>query len=578
MGKLIHSFLPASSLENRIFKNLIVFAMIPLVFVAIFIYTYANQKNTKEYSDNIRGRLIECSNRINGTLEKNIDKSSNIIQNNYLIKNIQADYSDDLEQNMYFVDIISAMVGESFSDNVKSPFIIHAYNETLYAGKFVDRIDKTTADELIKKTMDSPATEIVWNPNLTVKKNKKYLTFYRNIIDYNKGSVAILEVNIPYSDIESDMDSIGTPDNGLLFSTNDNGDILHFGSKTKTEIKDISTITQNNYIIASGRLKNGHTITIAIPKKEIIRKNLGTLVVLSVSFLIGITVMLLASRITAQKITGNLKGFINRIKQDDNILLNEELIKINGNDEISVIKQKFKELISRMNELYQEMVGVKLENSSLEIELLQSRINPHLLYNSLAVIKWNALWSKDQKTAEMIDAMTRYYRTALNKGNNIISISSELDMINEYVKINEYAHSSGYNLEVDIEESVLSFYTLKHLLQPVVENSILHGLKGIRREARITIKGYMEESNIIFLVTDNGRGIEQETIDKILTLNYVANYGGYGIKNLIKRIQVYYGSNYGIGIKSEINSGTTVSIRIEALGEKELTERAKSLK
>jgi Predicted signal transduction protein with a C-terminal ATPase domain len=518
---------------------------------------------------------------INGTITKYIDKSSYIIMSQYLVKNIQMDYSGDLEQMMYFSDIVSVMVGESFNDYIKRPYIIYSYNKTLYEGKFIDSIDRVEGNELVDKAAKSKATEIIWDQKLTFKNNKKYLTFYRNIVDNNNKSIGVLEVNIPYSDIESDMDSIGMTEKGLIFSTNDNGEVLYFNNQTNKEITNISSITQNAYIIASDWLRLGQKntiaipqkITVAIPKSEVYRKSFETFVILSILFVIYILVMLLASRITAQKITRNLESFINRIKQNSNLILNEELIQIRENDEVSFIKQKFKELVSRMNEIYKEMVNVKLENSTLEIELLQSRINPHLLYNSLSVIKWNASWNKDQKTIEMIDAMTKYYRTALNKGNSIISISSELDMIKEYVKINVYAHSISYNLEVDVEDRVLAFYTLKHLLQPVVENSILHGLNGRGEGASIIVKGYMEQSDIVFKVIDNGRGMDQETIDRILNLNYVANYGGYGIKNLIKRIQVYYGSNHGIKIESEIGGGTTVTVRIEALGENELKER-----
>jgi len=550
--------------------------MIPFLMILVYVYSFMYYKNAKEYNDYLKSRLDECCNLINGALVGYIDKSSYIIENQYLIKNIQLDYSNDFERMMDFSNNISAMLGGSFSENIKSPFIIYTYNETLYFSKFIYRIEKEEEYELAERIKDLPATGILWEDELTVKKSQKYLTFYRNIVDF-KTSVGILEVNIPYSVVESYMDSIGLPVKGLIFSENEAGDVLHYNNQSSVKIENPSDINHRDFFIVSSKLKNGHNITAAIPKKELHLKNIRTLALLIALLIVYIFVVFLASWVSAQKITGSLEDFINKLKQDDNLLLNEDMIQIKGNDDIYIIKQKFKELVSRMNEIYKEMMNVKMENSSLEIELLQSRINPHLLYNSLSVIKWNALWNKDQKTVDMIDAMVHYYRIALNKGNSIISISSELEMIREYVKINIFAHSMDYQLDIEVEDNILKFYTFKHLLQPVVENSILHGLNGKSGDARIKIKGYLEANDIIFKIIDNGRGMDKETIGSILNMEYNSNYGGYGIKNLIKRIQLYYGNNYGITIESQVGVGTTVTIKIEALSEEELNLRRNPL-
>ncbi|MCD9023823.1 sensor histidine kinase [Cohnella silvisoli] len=575
LKQIWNSFFSASSLKNQIFRNLILFTTLPFIIIAIYIYVYSSQKNAKAADDEIRDKLNGSIQSINETLVKYIDKSSYIITNRYLIKNIQKDYSNDLEQMMYFLDNVSAMIGEPYSDNIKNPYIVHAFNETLYEGKFVEGSGSIQRNETVDKVKKLPATEIAWEPDLTVKNNFRYVTFYRNIVDFNR-SVAILEVNIPFQAIETGMGEIGSPEKGLIYSTDETGRLLYMNNRTSTGITDIRNVTPKHYKMVSGTIKSGYTITVAFPKRVLDMKNLETFALLILFFVFYIAVTLLASRITTQKMTSSLESFISKIKRNDHLLLQEDLIQIKGNDELSIIKQKFKELVSRMNEMYKEMVSVKLENSSMEMELLQARINPHLLYNSLSVIKWTALWNKDHNTAQIIDAMTKYYRTALSKGNNIISIASELDMIKEYVTIIRYAHSSKYELHIDMQEGIIDFYTLKHLLQPIVENSVLHGLNGQEEDARVTIKGYREQSDIVFEVIDNGRGMERETVEQILNLNFTASYGGYGIRNVIKRIHAYYGNDYGIQIESVIGNGTKVTVRIEALVENQLKERLQS--
>jgi sensor histidine kinase YesM len=282
--------------------------------------------------------------------------------------------------------------------------------------------------------------------------------------------------------------------------------------------------------------------------------------------------MFFASKYSTKRVTARLEIFIDKIGNDDALLLNEEPIQVSDDEEVMIIEEKFKELLSRINDLYAETVSIKLQKSAFELELLQSRINPHLLYNSLSVIKWNAQWNKDHKTIELIDSMVKYYRAALNKGNNIIKIEDELQMIKEYIKINEFSYSCKYEVRIDFDDRITGYYTIKHLLQPVVENSILHGLNGVEG-GKISIVGVMEGGDIIIYIGDNGNGMDRNKVEQITDINYNNIYGGYGIKNLVKRINMYYGSGYGLYIESQIGKGTTVTIRIKALGEKELVEK-----
>ncbi|RAV09937.1 sensor histidine kinase [Paenibacillus contaminans] len=562
-------------IRNKIFRNLILFTSVPFLIIAVYLSVYTYQKNTMEVRGELTDKLNRTVDAINETIVKYIDKSSYIITNKYLINNIDKDYSYDLEQMFYFIDNVNAMIGEAYTGNVKSPYIIHAYNEKLFEGKFFESMAGLEGHEAVARARLAAPTEIVWEPEPTIKNDLPYLTFYRNIVN-TTNSVGILEVNIPYKALETIMDSMGVPDNGIIYSSLPDGRPMHKANRPDGNEIDPGRVSADDYFMASSQVKNGSTITIATPRQAVYLKNALAFAVVAASFLAYILVMLLASRMTAQKITNNMENFINKLKRNDDMLLHEELIQIKGSDEVSILKLKFKDLVSRMNEMYKEMMSVKLENNAMEVELLQARINPHLLYNSLSVIKWTALWNKDRNTVELIDAMTKYYRTALNKGNNIISISSELDMIREYVKINRFAHSADYALHIDVQEEILAFHTLKHLLQPIVENAVLHGLNGLEEEARIVINGYLEERDIVFEVIDNGRGMDRDTVGELLNFSYAASFGGYGIRNVMKRIQTYYGGDYGLRIESAIGSGTKVTVRIKALSEEQLKEKMRS--
>ncbi|MCD9021617.1 sensor histidine kinase [Cohnella silvisoli] len=550
-------------LRQRIFNNLLLFTLVPLMLILIIVCFTVSQRNIKSAKDEVGSRAAESAELINRLLDKYIDKSSFIITNPYLLRNIQINYKGEMEQNYYFSTNISSIIGEPFDGNSKRPIIIYTSNETLFEGKFLEHLATKGFPPAMAETLKAPSSRIVWEQALTEKNDRKYMTFYRNIVDY-KSSVGLLEVNIPYREVERELDVRGTPSQGLVLALDASGHTIYFSNLTLKKDVAAQEITSKHYYLSEGELKNGHTIITAIPKSAIYRQTIRTGGILLICFLFYIAVILLASRTSSRKITENLERFMNRLKNNEEVLLHEDLIQIKGNNEVSVIKSKFKELLSRMNEIYREMVDIRLEKSRAELELLQSRINPHLLYNSLSVIKWNAIWSKDDKTVRMINALTNYYRKALNKGNDILTIASELEMIQEYVKINTYANSCEYRLIIFVEHGILEYSTLKHLLQPIVENSIVHAFNLTEANPQIRIKGYRQGEDLIFVVTDNGCGMTKETINKIKDPAYMAGYGGYGIKNLIRRIESYYGPSYGVEMESEVGAGTKVTVKIAA--------------
>jgi len=200
----------------------------------------------------------------------------------------------------------------------------------------------------------------------------------------------------------------------------------------------------------------------------------------------------------------------------------------------------------------------------MEMNLLQARLNPHMLYNSLSTIRMCAAGNDNEKTTALVDALASYYRLALNKGIDVITVSQEIEMIRQYMDIIRLTYSRDDKLLIHMEKGVGEMKIFKHLLQPVVENALHHGLRGLQREGRIEIHGWQEirqgENFIIFQIRDNGFGMEEDTIQKIMKKEYTSLNGGFGIKNLIEKIDAFYGK--GCGLKIESSPGEWVAITI----------------
>ena len=236
-------------------------------------------------------------------------------------------------------------------------------------------------------------------------------------------------------------------------------------------------------------------------------------------------------------------------------------------------RQKFFELIEKERVANENLLKANQEKRTLEIEMLQNRINPHLLYNSLSAIKWRLIRKKDYEFASLMDALSNYYRIVLNKGNSIITIENEINMIKEYVRINRFLQENEFEFSVEAEEEVLKYHIFKLLLQPFVENSIKHGITNLC-DGKIVLRIQDMGEDIQFTITDNGHGMSEEVLASLLNNTALfPNSGGYGLYNTQKRIKNCYGDRYGVEIKSVIGKGTVVTVTVAKLGEEELKRR-----
>lgn len=238
----------------------------------------------------------------------------------------------------------------------------------------------------------------------------------------------------------------------------------------------------------------------------------------------------------------------------------------NGNDEIAQLTKSFNFMVKEMSELIQEKVKAGQKIKALELKSLQAQINPHFLYNSLDMINWSATINRNTEIETMVQALSKFYKLGLSKGKEVITIRDEIEHVKAYVIIQNLRYEDGITLDLDIEENILNYTTLKIILQPIVENSIQHGiLKKTIRTGKIHITGKLSGDKIIISVKDDGIGMHEETVENIFNQDSHVDFHGYGIKNINERIKLHYGDEYGLEYKSELGKGTTVNITIPAI-------------
>ena len=223
-------------------------------------------------------------------------------------------------------------------------------------------------------------------------------------------------------------------------------------------------------------------------------------------------------------------------------------------------------MIKKIIELIDEQYRSGQQVKQAELKALQAQINPHFLYNTLDLIKWKSIEHEVPDIESIVYALAKFYKLSLNKGKDIVSIEDEIAHVKVYVEIQNQRFENGISLQVDVDRKLFNYSILKIILQPIVENSILHGiLEKDSRCGTIKITGSLNNGIITFFVEDDGVGMSEEKVRQLFLDGYSNQNNGYGVRNINDRIKLHYGSQYGISFKSILGQGTMVKITIPAV-------------
>lgn len=230
-------------------------------------------------------------------------------------------------------------------------------------------------------------------------------------------------------------------------------------------------------------------------------------------------------------------------------------------DEIGMLYRGFGSMMKRIRTLINEVYLSKITQKEAELKALQAQINPHFLYNTLSLINWKALAAGEEDISRMTLALSTFYRTALNRGRNVLQVETELSNTRAYLEIQSMLHDGNFDYEIEAQTEILQCESLNLILQPLVENAIHHGIeKKTDGRGKITVRGWKEDNCVWFMVEDNGVGMEQEVADKILTMESK----GYGVRNVNERIRLCYGEKYAMKVESVVGKGTKMTIHFPA--------------
>ena len=298
-----------------------------------------------------------------------------------------------------------------------------------------------------------------------------------------------------------------------------------------------------NVVLLNGLLKETHVVQTVL---------LG---VIGISLLISILTVFLFTI----KVLSPLK----KIRQHMKKIENEEFdaqIAVSGNDEITMLGRSFNKMSARLKELINQVYLSQIRQKEAELSVLQSQINPHFLYNALDTIYWMGRMEKAFETSKLVEALAKMFRLSLNSGKEYTLLKDEVEHVRNYMIIQKKRFGDLIAFDIEADEALLDCRVIKLVLQPLVENAILHGIDKKTGKGSIVVSIKKEEENLIYEIKDNGIGVDVDEMNRLLEETGDSNRG-LGIKNVNDRLKLYYGDSYGIAFLSGQGEGTTVIVK-----------------
>lgn len=229
--------------------------------------------------------------------------------------------------------------------------------------------------------------------------------------------------------------------------------------------------------------------------------------------------------------------------------------------EFQTLSTSFEHMVLMIQSLVEKVHNEEIVLRKTELKALQAQINPHFLYNTLDSIQWMCEQDNSKDAVKMVGALAKLFRISISHGNEFIAISDELKHAESYLIIQSYRYKNQFTYSFDVDKSVLDCMCNKITIQPFIENAIYHGLDRMVDEGEIKIIVERRGKDIAIIVKDNGLGMTEEQCKAVLQKGR-SDSKGIGVKNVDDRLKIYFGEKYGITIDSELDVGTTVTIKI----------------
>ncbi|MEG2291039.1 MAG: sensor histidine kinase [Clostridium sp.] len=396
-------------------------------------------------------------------------------------------------------------------------------------------------------------------------------------------SHGVLLVDMNFSGIEQICKNVNLGESGYVYLINEDGEIIYH---PRQQLIYSNLITENNNIASSyedgshmekfeGEKRlvtvktvgyTGWKVVGITPMSDITSEYYQINVFVIFIGIFSIFTLAFFNMFVSSRISNPIKELDKSVKDLENGVKHVD-ISISGSYEIQHLGKSIRSMVEQMHNLMENIVIEQESKRKKELDVLQSQINPHFLYNTLDSIVWMIENENYEGSIIMVTALARLFRISLSKGKNIITLGAELEHAKNYLTIQNIRYKNKFTYIITSEEETRNLATIKLIVQPLIENAIYHGMEFMGGDGEILVNAYIKSDDLYIDIIDNGLGMREEVAQSLLSggADTKGSGSGIGLKNVHERIQLYFGESYGLEIYSEPDCGTTISIHMPAI-------------
>ena len=561
--KKIYRWIKDLKLRNKLYLIYLAAGLLPMLVVGVYCYRFVNQLLVEREVKNLQSSLNQAVNVVDNQLMIYENMADYLAFNQTILQTVSYPYEDNYYE-MY------NQFNTVFDPMVMSLKYLHSdiKQVTIYVGNDIERHDTTLAP--IKDIESEPwfaelssNSKNVW----VIDQAHRKIFCVRNMPEM-QGKPGVIYIEVDYGKLFEPFTQMLDENYGVYVEQKGNavfsynsfnesyGDI-DFEKKDLTELKNS---TNPQFMLVESDFKGQSAFQAGLYRPEsLVKANIRPMITGMVLVCVaGIIVAAIFLRLLTRIIVKNIEKLTQNMKDVKRGNL-KVTVTSDSRDEIGEMIQGFGEMVERINTLIEEVYESKISLKEYEMKALQAQINPHFLYNSLSLINWKAIEADETDISKITLALSRFYRTALNKGNSVMPLEDEISNMKSYLDIQLMMHDYEFDVEIDVDEQMYYYDTPNLILQPLIENAIDHGI-DLKTDGRgkITIRGWSTDDNMYLSVEDNGVGMPEEVAQRILT----KKSKGYGVRNVDERIKLTYGAEYGLRVESQEGKGTRITIKI----------------
>lgn len=587
-----------NSMRTKLTLSYLLLTSLPLVIIAIFVLQISIITLKNEVSKYVSNTLEQVNHNIDNTFVQLSNISANIGLNEKIQEILEKDSSRPLKEKISDDEVASQIIKDATINftNIEALHIF-SFNGEIYSMKGTNNSLKPGYNftrkkwfekmkKLDKKSLIIPT--YIQTDTIEEGNSRKVFGYIIEINDvHTQKNIGYLMVEMDISIFANLLQSISSSQHSTIIIDDNKTVIFH------TQPEYLSSQFQTNFVSELLERKEGNIIRNSKSGEEIITFNTSTntgWTVLSImptnilfskinSFKLAlvytIILCILSSIVIAILMSNSLTEPISFLKSRMKMAESGDFdiqIDVKSKDEIGELSLSFNKMLSRIKILIQRVYQTEILRKEAELSALQAQINPHFLYNTLQIMDIMA----EEKGADEISgscrALAKIFRYSISKGQGLVSLQEEIQHVKNYVYIQQLRLGSRLKVQYNIDESLYKFEIIKLVLQPLVENAILHGIENSGRSCIIKLSATVEKNgSLIINVEDDGVGMDEEELRNVQHSLYLETEGGSGsekcgiaLRNVNYRIKLYYSDKYGMSIQSKRNVGTRVTLVLPA--------------